>query len=103
MSFSNLQFCFIFCRCFSRLIICFPFGLKTRPGAGQRIVLFLGRGAQDALLWAPLFCCTTAWPGSWPGGAGLRKALLAAALVADLLCLVYFKYAAFFLENFGTA
>lgn len=34
-------------------------------------------------------------------GRTLRRALLAAALVADLLCLVYFKYAAFFLENWN--
>ena len=31
----------------------------------------------------------------------MRKGLLAAALSADLFCLVYFKYAAFFLENWG--
>lgn len=30
-----------------------------------------------------------------------RKALLIIALAADLFCLVYFKYAAFILENLG--
>ena len=103
MSFSNLQFLFYFLPLFFAAYYLLPFRFKNAGLVlGSALFYFLGAGAQDALLLGAVILLHYGLARLMAGRSrALCKALLAAALAADLLCLVYFKYAAFFLENWN--
>lgn len=67
---------------------------------GSAACYLLGAGVRDALLLSAVlllhYFLARLMVGRSPR---MRKGLLAAALSADLFCLVYFKYAAFFLKT----
>ena len=103
MSFSNLQFLFYFLPLFFAAYYLLPLQFKNAGLVlGSALFYFWGAGAQDALLLGVVILLHYGLARLMAGRSrALRKALLAAALAADLLCLVYFKYAAFFLENWN--
>ena len=103
MSFSNLQFLFYFLPLFFAAYYLLPLRFKNAGLVlGSALFYFWGAGAQDALLLGVVILLHYGLARLMAGRSrALCKALLAAALAADLLCLVYFKYAAFFLENWN--
>lgn len=103
MSFSNLQFLFYFLPLFFAAYYLLPFRFKNAGLVlGSALFYFWGAGAQDALLLGAVILLHYGLARLMAGRSrALRKALLTAALAADLLCLVYSKYAAFFLENWN--
>ena len=103
MSFSDLTFLFYFLPLFFAVYYLVPFRCKNAVLAlGSAACYLLGAGMRDALLLSAVlllhYFLARLMVGRSPR---MRKGLLAAALSADLFCLVYFKYAAFFLENWG--
>lgn len=103
MSFSNLTFLFYFLPLFFAVYYLVPFRCKNAVLVlGSAAFYFLGAGARDALLLGASvlfhFCLARAMDGK---AVRARKALLLFGLCADLFGLVYFKYAAFLLENLG--
>lgn len=69
---------------------------------GSFAFYFIGAGARDTLLLSGVLLLHYALARAMAGKeVRTRKALLIIALAADLFCLVYFKYAAFILENLG--
>ena len=103
MSFSDLTFLFYFLPLFFAVYYLVPFRCKNAVLVlGSAACYLLGAGARDALLLSAVlllhYFLARLMVGRPPR---MRKGLLAAALSADLFCLVYFKYAAFFLENWG--
>ena len=103
MSFSDLQFLFYFLPLFLAVYYLLPLRFKNAVLVlGSAAFYFWGAGTRDALLLGVVILLHYGLARLMAGrGRTLRRALLAAALVADLLCLVYFKYAAFFLENWN--
>ena len=103
MSFSNLQFLFYFLPLFFAAYYLLPLRFKNAGLVlGSALFYFWGAGAQGALLLGVVILLHYGLARLMAGrNRALREALLAAALAADLLCLVYFKYAAFFLENWN--
>ena len=103
MSFSDLQFLFYFLPLFLAVYYLLPLRFKNAVLVlGSAAFYFWGAGTRDALLLGVVILLHYGRARLMAGrGRTLRRALLAAALVADLLCLVYFKYAAFFLENWN--
>ena len=103
MSFSDLTFLFYFLPLFFAVYYLVPFRCKNAVLVlGSAACYLLGAGMRDALLLSAVlllhYFLARLMVGRSPR---MRKGLLAAALSADLFCLVYFKYAAFFLENWG--
>ena len=103
MSFSDLTFLFYFLPLFFAVYYLVPFRCKNAVLVlGSAACYLLGAGMRDALLLSAVlllhYFLARLMVGRSPR---IRKGLLAAALSADLFCLVYFKYAAFFLENWG--
>ena len=103
MSFSDLTFLFYFLPLFFAVYYLVPFRCKNAVLVlGSAAFYFLGAGARDALLLGASilfhFCLARAMDGK---AVRARKALLLFGLCADLFGLVYFKYAAFILENLG--
>ena len=103
MSFSDLTFLFYFLPLFFAVYYLVPFRCKNAVLVlGSAAFYFLGAGARDALLLGASvlfhFCLARAMDGK---AVRARKALLLFGLCADLFGLVYFKYAAFLLENLG--
>lgn len=103
MSFSDLTFLFYFLPLFFAVYYLVPFRCKNAVLVlGSAAFYFLGAGARDALLLGASilfhFCLARAMDGKT---VRARKALLLFGLCADLFGLVYFKYAAFLLENLG--
>ena len=103
MSFSDLTFLFYFLPLFFAVYYLVPFRCKNAVLVlGSAACYLLGAGVRDALLLSAVlllhYFLARLMEGRSPR---MRKGLLAAALSADLFCLVYFKYAAFFLENWG--
>lgn len=103
MSFSDLTFLFYFLPLFFAVYYLVPFRCKNAVLVlGSAAFYFLGAGARDALLLGASvlfhFCLARAMDGR---AVRTRKALLLFGLCADLFGLVYFKYAAFLLENLG--
>ena len=103
MSFSDLTFLFYFLPLFFAVYYLVPFRCKNAVLVlGSAAFYFLGAGARDALLLGASvlfhFCLARAMDGK---AVRTRKALLLFGLCADLFGLVYFKYAAFLLENLG--
>ena len=103
MSFSDLTFLFYFLPLFFAVYYLVPFRCKNAVLVlGSAAFYFLGAGARDALLLGASvlfhFCLARAMDGKT---VRTRKALLLFGLCADLFGLVYFKYAAFLLENLG--
>lgn len=103
MSFSDLTFLFYFLPLFFAVYYLVPFRCKNAVLVlGSAACYLLGAGVRDALLLSAVlllhYFLARLMVGRSPR---MRKGLLAAALSADLFCLVYFKYAAFFLENWG--
>ena len=103
MSFSDLTFLFYFLPLFFAVYYLVSFRCKNAVLVlGSAAFYFLGAGARDALLLGASilfhFCLARAMDGK---AVRARKALLLFGLCADLFGLVYFKYAAFILENLG--
>ena len=103
MSFSDLTFLFYFLPLFFAVYYLVPFRCRNAVLVlGSAAFYFLGAGARDALLLGASvlfhFCLARAMDGK---AVRARKALLLFGLCADLFGLVYFKYAAFLLENLG--
>ncbi len=103
MSFSDLTFLFYFLPLFFAVYYLVPFRCKNAVLVlGSAAFYFLGAGARDALLLGASvlfhFYLARAMDGK---AVRARKALLLFGLCADLFGLVYFKYAAFLLENLG--
>ena len=103
MSFSDLTFLFYFLPLFFAVYYLVPFRCKNAVLVlGSAAFYFLGAGARDALLLGASvlfhFCLARAMDGKV---VRTRKTLLLFGLCADLFGLVYFKYAAFLLENLG--
>lgn len=103
MSFSDLTFLFYFLPLFFAVYYLVPFRCKNAVLVlGSAACYLLGAGMRDALLLSAVlllhYFLARLMVGRSPR---MRKGLLAAALSVDLFCLVYFKYAAFFLENWG--
>ena len=89
MSFSNLQFLFYFLPLFFAAYYLLPFRFKNAGLVlGSALFYFLGAGAQDALLLGAVILLHYGLARLMAGRSrALCKALLAAALAADLLCL----------------
>ena len=103
MSFSDLTFLFYFLPLFFAVYYLVPFRCRNAVLVlGSAAFYFLGAGARDALLLGASvlfhFCLARAMDGK---SVRTRKALLLFGLCVDLFGLVYFKYAAFLLENLG--
>ena len=103
MSFSDLTFLFYFLPLFFAVYYLVPFRFKnTVLVLGSAAFYFLGAGARDALLLGASvlfhYFLARAMDGK---SVRTRKALLLLGLCVDLFGLVYFKYAAFLLENLG--
>ena len=103
MSFSQLNFLFYFLPLFLAVYYCIPFPFKNALLVlGSALFYFWGAGARDTLLLGVVILLHYGLARLMAGrGRPLRRVLLGAALGADLLCLVYFKYAAFFLANWN--
>ena len=103
MSFSDLTFLFYFLPLFFAVYYLVPFRFKnTVLVLGSAAFYFLGAGTRDALLLGASvlfhYFLARAMDGK---SVRTRKALLLLGLCVDLFGLVYFKYAAFLLENLG--
>ena len=103
MSFSDLTFLFYFLPLFFAVYYLVPFRFKNAVLVlGSAAFYFLGAGARDALLLGASvlfhYFLARAMDGK---SVRTRKALLLLGLCVDLFGLVYFKYAAFLLENLG--
>ena len=103
MSFSDLTFLFYFLPLFFAVYYLVPFRCKnTVLVLGRAAFYFLGAGARDALLLGASvlfhYFLARAMDGK---SVRARRALLLFGLCVDLFGLVYFKYAAFLLENLG--
>ena len=103
MSFSDLTFLFYFLPLFFAVYYLVPFRCKNAVLVlGSAAFYFLGAGARDALLLGASILFHYGLARAMDGRAvRTRKALLLFGLCADLFGLVYFKYAAFLLENLG--
>ena len=103
MSFSDLTFLFYFLPLFFAVYYILPFRFKNAALVlGSIAFYFIGAGARDTLLLSGVLLLHYALARAMAGKeVRTRKALLIIALAADLFCLVYFKYAAFILENLG--
>ena len=103
MSFSDLTFLFYFLPLFFAVYYVLPFRFKNAALVlGSFAFYFIGAGARDTLLLSGVLLLHYALARAMVGKeVRTRKALLIIALAADLFCLVYFKYAAFILENLG--
>ena len=103
MSFSDLTFLFYFLPLFFAVYYILPFRFKNAVLVlGSFAFYFIGAGARDTLLLSGVLLLHYALARAMAGKeVRTRKALLIIALAADLFCLVYFKYAAFILENLG--
>ena len=103
MSFSDLTFLFYFLPLFFAVYYLVPFRCKNAVLVlGSAAFYFLGAGARDALLLGASVLFHYFLARAMDGKAvRARKALLLFGLCADLFGLVYFKYAAFLLENLG--
>ena len=103
MSFSDLTFLFYFLPLFFAVYYIVPFRFKNAVLVlGSTAFYFLGAGARDCLLLGASIVFHYALARVMEGRtAHVRKALLVFGLCIDLFGLVYFKYAAFILENLG--
>ena len=103
MSFSDLTFLFYFLPLFFAVYYILPFRFKNAALVlGSFAFYFIGAGTRDTLLLSGVLLLHYALARAMAGKeVRTRKALLIIALAADLFCLVYFKYAAFILENLG--
>ena len=103
MSFSDLTFLFYFLPLFFAVYYILPFRFKNAALVlGSFAFYFIGAGARDTLLLSGVLLLHYALARAMAGKeVRTRKALLIIALAAALFCLVYFKYAAFILENLG--
>ena len=103
MSFSDLTFLFYFLPLFFAVYYIVPFRFKnTVLVLGSAAFYFLGAGVRDcALLGASVVLHYALARGMEGRTLRARRALLVFGLCVDLFGLVYFKYAAFLLENLG--
>lgn len=103
MSFSDLTFLFYFLPLFFAVYYIVPFRFKNAVLVlGSAAFYFLGAGARDCLLLGASIVFHYALARGMEGRTvHVRKALLVFGLCIDLFGLVYFKYAAFLLENLG--
>ena len=103
MSFSDLTFLFYFLPLFFAVYYIVPFRFKNAVLVlGSAAFYFLGAGARDCLLLGASIVFHYALARGMEGRTvHVRKALLVFGLCIDLFGLVYFKYAAFILENLG--
>ena len=103
MSFSDLTFLFYFLPLFFAVYYIVPFRFKnTVLVLGSAAFYFLGAGVRDcALLGASIVLHYALARGMEGRTVRARRALLVFGLCVDLFGLVYFKYAAFLLENLG--
>ena len=103
MSFSDLTFLFYFLPLFFAVYYIVPFRFKNAVLVlGSTAFYFLGAGARDCLLLGASIVFHYALARGMEGRTvQVRKALLVFGLCIDLFGLVYFKYAAFILENLG--
>ena len=103
MSFSDLTFLFYFLPLFFAVYYILPFRFKNAALVlGSAAFYFLGAGARDCLLLGASIVFHYALARGMEGRTvHVRKALLVFGLCIDLFGLVYFKYAAFILENLG--
>ena len=103
MSFSDLTFLFYFLPLFFAVYYLVPFRFKNAALVlGSAAFYFLGAGARDCLLLGASVVFHYALARGMEGRTvHVRKALLVFGLCIDLFGLVYFKYAAFILENLG--
>ena len=73
MSFSDLTFLFIFCRCFSRSItFCFCFK-NAALVLGSIAFYFIGAGARDTLLLSGVLLLHYALAAQWRGKKSARE------------------------------
>ena len=103
MSFSDLTFLFYFLPLFFAVYYIVPLRFKNAVLAlGSAAFYFLGAGVRDCALLGASVVLHYAL-ARWMEGRTLRarRALLVFGLCVDLFGLVYFKYAAFLLENLG--
>ena len=103
MSFSDLIFLFYFLPLFFAVYYIVPLRFKNAVLAlGSAAFYFLGAGVRDcALLGASVVLHYALARGMEGRTVRARRALLVFGLCVDLFGLVYFKYAAFLLENLG--
>ena len=103
MSFSDLTFLFYFLPLFFAVYYIVPLRFKNAVLAlGSAAFYFLGAGVRDcALLGASVVLHYALARGMEGRTVRARRALLVFGLCVDLFGLVYFKYAAFLLENLG--
>ena len=103
MSFSDLTFLFYFLPLFFAAYYLLPLRFKNAALAAGSLVFYIaGVGARNTLLLAAVLFLHYVIARAMTGKeVRHRKALLILALATDLFCLVFFKYAAFFLENLG--
>ena len=103
MSFSDLTFLFYFLPLFFAVYYLVPFRFKNAVLVlGSAVFYFLGAGTRDTLLLGVSVLFHYFLARAMDGKAvRTRKALLLLGLCVDLFGLVYFKYAAFLLENLG--
>ena len=103
MSFSDLTFLFYFLPLFFAVYYLVPSRFRNAALVlGSAAFYFLGASARDSLLLGASVLFHYALARGMEGRTQrARKALLLFGLCADLFALVYFKYAAFLLENLG--
>lgn len=103
MSFSDLTFLFYFLPLFFAVYYIVPFRFKnTVLVLGSAAFYFLGAGVRDCVLLGASVVLHYALARGMEGRTvRARMALLVFGLCVDLFGLVYFKYAAFLLENLG--
>lgn len=103
MSFSDLKFIFYFLPLFFAVYYLVPVWCKNLLLVlGSIGFYFLGAGLRDTLLLAAVVALHYGIARAMDVACHrLRKALLILALAADLLCLTYFKYTPFLLENWS--
>lgn len=103
MSFSDLTFLFYFLPLFFAVYYIVPFRFKnTVLVLGSAAFYFLGAGVRDCVLLGASIVLHYALARGMEGRTvRARRALLVFGLCVDLFGLVYFKYAAFLLENLG--
>lgn len=103
MSFSDLRFLFYFLPLFLAVYYFLPFRFKNAwLVAGSAAFYCLGAGLRDGALLLLVLALHYGLARLMEGRpARVRKGLLIASLAADLLCLGYFKYAAFLVGNFA--
>jgi alginate O-acetyltransferase complex protein AlgI len=103
VSFSDLTFLFYFLPLFFAVYYIVPFRFKnTVLVLGSAAFYFLGAGVRDCVLLGASVVLHYALARGMEGRTvRARRALLVFGLCVDLFGLVYFKYAAFLLENLG--